>query len=100
MALANLIIATACLASPTHPELCAGGLPKGVKTEIVAPAGCDTSSWAGNPNGSWAIPDSCHVPVAVVWREAATGEKVAERCADLTHRTAYDASSITVSNDL
>ena len=96
MSLATLIIASVCTASPTHPELCSGGLPTGVKTEIVAPAGCDTSAWVGNPNGSWDIPDNCHTLVNVVWKVKANGSIIACRTVDLTHR-ANEASSAHVS---
>lgn len=95
MALTSLIIATVCTASPAHPQLCAGGLPKNVKTEIVAPAGCNTSSWLGNPNGVWKIPDSCHTEVKVVWRDA-SGKQVTDRSVDLKHRSPNEAASVTV----
>ena len=97
MSLATLIIASVCTASPTHPELCSGGLPTGVKTEIVAPAGCDTSSWLGNPNGAWTIPPSgCNKEVKVVWKTKADNAVITSRTVDLTHR-ANEASSVSVS---
>ena len=97
MSLATLIIATVCTSAPTCQQLCAGGLPSGVKTEIVAPAGCDTSSWLGNPNGSWAIPPSgCKKEVKVVWKTKADNAFITSRTVDLTPR-ANEASSVSVS---
>ena len=99
--LTTLIVATICTATPNKPELCAGGLPKGVTTEIVAPAaGCSTSSWSGNANGAWTIPSNeCRRIITVRWKRTDTGDIISTRQVDLTHQ-ANEATSVTVKTAL